>query len=733
MARRELVRVGDLDYLREESLQTVLFCMLAVLYIWCLILFQPINLQPVDHVESAAWGPIFLGIGLAAAFAVRKRSLSLAAAATIVGLAVAMLSTMWTTGAKVAPYMLAVVVSLAGLLFSMKIVVVMTVLCNLAVVTVSYLRWGHSPISAEVLSPVLIIGVVGVLSFLAVRNLYLALHWALDRTMAAQRNEEEARIHRGELARTLKALTEAYQRLEYVNYDLARAREAAEEARLNKQRFVASVSHEMRTPLNVLTALGEMMYLSPERYGDTPLPPGLRRDAREIYRSSKHLLRLIDDVLDMAQIEAGQMRIDSKPVDLRNIVTETLDMIRPLVRGKGTALRTELPADLPSIIVDRDRIQQVLLNLLNNAQRFTERGSITIRAMAKADEIEISVADTGVGIPPDEHEAMFKEFYQVEGLMAQGQGGHGLGLAICKRFIEMHGGRIWVESDGIPGHGSQFHFTLPTADAERVEISTLRETRMPVKSPSGRGRTLLFLDQDSTARRLLEHGLGDYQIVPVDDALKVPGLINELHAQAVVVNSAHKGRGEKQLRTLRQQLAHSPVPIIFCPLVGSHQLEHALGVMDYLVKPITRETIIDLLDRLGERVQRILVVDDDPQMVHLLSRMLETAKREYTVTSACNGREGLYQMRSQPPDLVLLDLIMPEMDGYAMLTQMREDAELRDTPVVVVTAQRLTPEEERQISGQTLMVRTETGFTNKEILTYLSGILNATDTLPLPS
>ena len=729
MASKKLVTVGDLDYLREDSLRAVLFCMLVVLYIWSLILFQPINLQPVDHIGDTTWGPVFLGIGLAVAFVTQKRSPSLAAAAAIVGLAVAMLSTMWVTGAKVAPYMLAVVVSLAGLLFSMRIVVVTTVLCSIAVAVVSSLRWGYSPISAEALSPVLVIGVVGVLSFLAVRNLYMALHWALDRAMAAQRNEEEARIHRGELARTLKALTEAYQRLEYVNYDLARAREAAEDARLNKQRFVASVSHEMRTPLNVLTALSEMMYLSPERYGDTPLPPGLRRDAREIYRSSKHLLRLIDDVLDMAQIEAGQMRIDFKPVDLRSIVTETLDMIRPLVRGKGTALRTELPADLPPVLVDRDRIQQVLLNLLNNAQRFTERGSITVRAKVEADEIEISVVDTGVGIPPDEHEAMFKEFYQVEGLVAQGQGGHGLGLAICKKFIEMHGGRIWVESDGIPGHGSQFHFTLPTAEAERLEISTLQETRMPPKLPRGRGRTLLLLDPDSTAKRLLERGLEAYQIVPVDDVLKIPRLIDELRVQAVLVNSAHKGQRGKHLLALRQQLAHSPVPIILCPLAGGHQLEKTLGVTDYLVKPITRETLIDLLDRMDADVQRVLIVDDDPQMVHILARMLETAKREYKVTSAHNGEEGLRKMRSQRPDLVLLDLVMPEMDGYAMLTQIREDADLCDIPVVIVTAQQLTPEEERQMSGQTLMVRTEVGFTNKEVLTYLSGILNATNAL----
>jgi signal transduction histidine kinase/DNA-binding response OmpR family regulator len=729
MSRRKLVTDDDLDYLRAESLRPVLFCIGAVLYIWYLVLFQPANTFPVDRVGAAIWGPIFLGIGLGMAFAFQKRSSSVAAALAITGAATAIFSTMWVTGARVAPYMLTVVVSLAGLLLGIKIVVVATVLCSAAVIAVGSLRWGSPPISSEVLSPVLAIGVVGVLSLLSVRNLYMALHWALDRTMAAQRNEEEARKHRGELARTLKALSEAYQRLEYANYDLARAREAADEARLNKQRFVASVSHEMRTPLNVLTALGEMMYFSPERYGDQPLPPDLRRDAREIYRSSKHLIRLIDDVLDMSKIEAGKMRIDFEPVSITDVVIETLDMIRPLVREKGVALRVEMPRALPMVLVDRDRVQQVLLNLLNNARRYTESGSITVRVIHDSEQIQATVADTGVGIPPGEIEDMFKEFHQVEGLVAQGGGGHGLGLAICKRFIEMHGGRIWVESDGVPGHGSQFHFTLPVVGAERPEVSSLQETQRPLRAPTGRGRTLLLLDHDSAARKMLEQGLEEYRVVPVEEVSQVPRLIDELRAQALVVNSAHEEQVKEQLSALRQQLSLSSFPIILCPLIEKRQLGQTLGVMDYLVKPIAREALVDLLDSLGGRVHRILIVDDDPRMVHILLRMIETAGRDYEVRYAYNGREGLREILSQRPDLVLLDLVMPEMDGYEVLTQMRENAELSDLPVVVITAQAPTSEEERHMGKRPLLISTEAGFTHREILVYLRGILDATNTL----
>ncbi len=727
MRRHALVIRDDLEYLRKDSLWAVLWCMTAALYLWGLILFQPFNLQPVNRVGAAAWGPVLMACGLVAAFALRGRSVPGAAAAAIAGVAAAILFTMWLMDAGVAPYMLAIVVSLTGLLFGMRTVVGVTALCSVAVIAIGALRWGHSPLSAEVLSPLLVIGVVGVLSFLAVRNLYFALQWALDRTMAAQRNEEEARFHRGELARTLKALTEAYQRLEYANYDLARAREVAEEARLNKQRFVARVSHELRTPLNVLTALSEMMYLSPERYGAGPLPPELRRDAREIYRSGKHLLHLVDDVLDMAQIEVGQMRVDFEPVNLHDVVVEALEMIRPLVRGKAIALQAELPPDLPLVLIDRDRVQQVLLNLLNNAQRFTERGSITVHAVSESDWVRVTVADTGVGIPPGEHEDMFKEFHQVEGLGTRDRAGHGLGLAICKRFIEMHGGRIWVESDGIPGHGSRFHFTLPVVGAERPELSTLWKTPLPLRPPTGRGRPLLLLDQDAAIQRMLEEGLEEYQIVPVDDASQVPMLAHELRAQAVVINSARRGVG-RQMSELRQRLGRSSLPVILCPLVGEDQLKQALDVEDYLVKPVSREALMTVLDRLDGRVHRVLIVDDDPQMVHVLSRMLEAAGRDYEVRCAYDGREGLREMHSRQPDLVLLDLVMPGMNGYDMLMQMREDARLQSVPVVVITAQQQTPEEERRLGGKTLIVRTEAGFTNKEVLACLHAVLGAIGT-----
>lgn len=290
----------------------------------------------------------------------------------------------------------------------------------------------------------------------------------------------------------------------------------------------------------------------------------------------------------------------------------------------------------------------------------------------------------------------------------------------------MHGGRIWLESDGVPGQGSQFHFTLPLAGAESVETSTLfRTPEPPLRRPGGRGRTLLLLDKDSSIVHTLEKGLEEYQLVPVGDVSEIPMLVNELRPRAVVLNLAHRKRARQQLRELQRMIGQSALPIVLCPLVGERQLGQSLGVTDCLVKPITREALMALLDRLDENVSRILVVDDDPRMVRILSRMIQATGRDYRVKPAYDGQEGLREMRRQRPDLVLLDLVMPGMDGYSVLTHIHQDAELRRIPVAVITAHARTPEEERQLGGRMLSVYTGAGFTNEEALACLRSILDA--------
>jgi signal transduction histidine kinase/DNA-binding response OmpR family regulator len=718
MIKKVFERSADLAYLRSESLQPVLFVVMVALYLWYLVLFQPIN-----QVGTGGWGLVLLAGGLVIAFFTRKRSVSFASAALILSIAASILYTMGLTDITAAPYLLVVAVSLTGLLFSLKVVMGVTILCSSAVMVVGSLYWGHSPFSSELLAPVLVIVLVGTLSSLTVRNLYLTLYWAWDRTMAVQHNEEKLLDRQGELARALKALDVAYKQLEHLNYDLARARAAAEEARRAKEQFATHISHELRTPLNVIMAFSEMMYLSPGSYGQAPLPSAYRGDIREIYRSSKHLLKLIEDVLRLSRTGSSEMRIQPEPTELHQVVTEALGVIRPLLRGKNVELRAELPRDLPSVVVDRARIGQVLLNLLNNARRFTEQGSITVQATLEAGRVKVTVADTGIGIPPAELHQVFKEFRQLEGSVSLHQDGSGLGLAISKRFIELHGGRIWAESEGA-GRGSCFHFTLPLQEPHFFEAGS-REALPFVRTPTGRGRTILLLDQDSFTVQILKEGLKDCQVVTVKSVLEVPSLISETHPRAVVLNLTRKSEAWQQMVELREQLGSSSLPIILCSLVGPQHLGHALRVKDYLVKPITREALVALLHRLDMDIRRILVIDDDPRMVNLLARLLQADTREYEISWAKNGQEGLSKMQEQPTDLVLMDLNMPQMDGYSLLGQMQQDPDLCCIPVVVVTAHTGSPEEERRLGGRSLFISNQAGFTNDEVLNYLRHILNA--------
>ncbi len=713
------VAAGDLAHLREEALGNVLVFALIGWYGWCAVLF------PGNAGFHAVWcGPVLMLAGLGAGVLLRKRHPSLAGAAVLAGMATGALHHVWLQGLGLTPYLLAVVVGLTGLLFGLQAVLVAMAACGGLVIAIGALRWGYPIYAGDLWAPVLVIGAVGITSALAVRNLYTALYWAWDRTLAAQRNEKELRERRAELARTAKALDEACQRLEHLNYDLAQAREAAEEARLIKQQFTTNVSHELRTPLNVIVAFSEMMYLSPESYGGVPLPPEYLGDAREIYRASQSLLRLIDDVLDLSQIEAQRLRLQLEPVPLPEVVAEALGIMRPLVRGKNIELRAEIPTDLAPLLMDRARVRQVLLNLLNNARRFTPKGSITVSAVAEPQAVRITVADTGIGIAPEDQDKVFQEFRQLDGSSTRQRDGTGLGLAISKRFVEMHGGRIWVESEGIPGKGAAFHFTLPL-NGQGSTAAHLQRTALTLARPGGRGRTLLAVGQDPAAIRLLEQALEEYRVVPVADVAEVPQLAAELQPQAVLLNAAQGRPAWRRARQLRRTLGGTVLPILLCPLVSERQMGQDLGVIDYLVKPIARQALVDLLNRLGPDTGRILIIDDDPRMAQVLSRMIRSTGRPCEVRRAHRGQAGLREMRHERPDLVLLDLVMPGMDGQAVLAKMREDPDLAAVPVVIITAQEHTPAAERRLSGGVIQVSREAGFSNEEALAYLRHMLEA--------
>ncbi|MBC7256609.1 MAG: HAMP domain-containing histidine kinase, partial [Chloroflexi bacterium] len=349
-----------------------------------------------------------------------------------------------------------------------------------------------------------------ILSYVATHNLQLAVQWANLSQKAALESLEGLRERRAELRRLTDLLRQNQERLHYLNIRLEQAKVAAEEAYRTKQHFVANVSHELRTPLNLITGFSELMAFSPASYGGIRLPAPYRQDVMEIWRSSKHLLSLVEDVLALAQLEAGQMIVKRDWGDLLAVIRDACETVAPLVEAKGLALCLDLPSSLPAAYIDAGRIRQVLLNLLNNAQRFTHEGKITVRAEIQGNEIIVSVSDTGVGIASEDLPHIFEEFRNLsKGSSSGGSGGFGLGLSISRRLVEAHGGRLWAEST--LGQGSTFFLSLPL-EAQMGALGRPTLIRTASRPSAHRRKPVLLVISDEEDDLLSRH-LEDFEVV----------------------------------------------------------------------------------------------------------------------------------------------------------------------------------------------------------------------------
>ncbi|MBI2939855.1 MAG: response regulator [Chloroflexi bacterium] len=524
------------------------------------------------------------------------------------------------------------------------------------------------------------------LSNLATRPANTALAWAWQSYVQASEKTELLRYHQGDLNRTLKSLTDAYYRLEVASQELARARQAAEEARRLKAEFAANISHELRTPLNLIIGFSEMMVKAPHTYGDEALPAAYRADVEAIYRNARHLSSLIDDVLDLSQVDAGEMGLRKEQTGLTEVAREAAGAVAALFSSRGLSLRVEVPGELPGLLIDRTRIRQVFINLLNNAAKFTSRGGVTVTARQQDHDVVVAVTDTGIGMAPKEIPLVFEEFRQLDGSLRREQPGSGLGLAISKRFVELHGGSIWAES--LPGQGSTFSFALPI-NQNVVSAPVRRDWETWVRLPPEREApaeltAIVVLDEDPGRARLLQRRLDGYEVLAAASDQEAERLALRTRAQAIVAFADPDGDAQKRIRRLRQVPAG--IALVVCSLPGAPDSSAQLGVVDYLVKPVAQERLVAALRRLGSQVRTILVVDDDPDMVRLLSRMIRATSRRYRVLRAGDGAEALDMLRERGPHAVLLDLALPGLDGYSLLEEMKRAPDLRGIPVVVVTA-----------------------------------------------
>jgi len=516
------------------------------------------------------------------------------------------------------------------------------------------------------------------------------VEWAEQVYAAAYETLEQLRDKRADYEQTVAELKGANAQLNSLNKLTQNLRQIAETERSAKAQFVANVSHELRTPLNMIMGYTEMITQSPRMY-DTPLPGALLADLAVVQRNAEQLSRLVNDVLDMSQIESDQMALTRESVDFRELVEFVIAAVTPLFKRKNLYLRHDIHADIHYIFCDRTRIQEVLLNILSNAGRFTEQGGVVIRAIIDGDNLIVSVTDTGPGIAKPDIDRLFKPFEQLDARIRRDYGGSGLGLAISKKFVEMHEGRIWVESQ--IAVGTTFFISLPllqhnpaATDHMRLFSPYLHYER---RSSSGRGAELLakqkafVMESGGVLGRLITRYMSDVEVIPTTDLSEFDQRRAELPTDLLLVNQKLDALHPQ---ALRQLALDTGMVVIACSIPDTDERARSLGVSDILVKPVSRNQLLQTLDRRGITDGGILIVDDEPDACQLFARMLSADDQNFSVMTANNGAEALRILEAFQPRVILLDLVMPTMNGIEFLAARTTRPELQSIPVILMSA-----------------------------------------------
>jgi CheY-like chemotaxis protein/nitrogen-specific signal transduction histidine kinase len=510
--------------------------------------------------------------------------------------------------------------------------------------------------------------------------------------------------------RLSQQLTIAVNRLEDSNNQLDRARRDADAARRLKSEFATAISHELRTPLNLIIGFSDMLTRE-VGLNHRPLAPArLLGDVQAIHRNAVHISDLINDVLDLSRIEAHRFALQKQPIVIARVVDEAVEAVRGLFDEAAIALRTIVDENLPLVLADPVRTRQVLINLLANAARHTEEGAVEVSAVRDGNQVVVSVRDTGVGILAEDLPWVFEEFRQV-GDPRRRRGGTGLGLAVTRHFVEMHGGNIWVES--ALGSGSTFTFTLPLQEQVVSIAAPPNWNRLLGGRPSAadRRRVLLIAEPETEPYRLFRSYLDGYEVVAscnLDDA--------ECRAQlsdisALVLAESRPSAEARRLIATKPALA--ALPVVTCLLPSAIQFDPKMAVADYLVKPVRREALVASLRRISRRVRAVLIVDDDADFRELLVRTIRQEFRHCRVLQAADGATALDLMRAQRLDAVVLDLLMADSDGYDVLTARIDDPLLRGIPLVVVSARGA---EDETITADSLTLWRTNGLTMGELM-----------------
>jgi signal transduction histidine kinase/DNA-binding response OmpR family regulator/putative methionine-R-sulfoxide reductase with GAF domain len=479
-----------------------------------------------------------------------------------------------------------------------------------------------------------------------------------------------------------------------------------------KSQFLANMSHELRTPLNSIIGFSRVIL----KGIDGPVTELQQQDLSAIHNSGQHLLSLINDILDISKIEAGKMELAfDDAINMLDVVNAAMSFAVGLTKDKPIRLLKEVPAELPTVRADPTKVRQVLINFLSNAAKFTDEGSITVRASitsgpGKRPEIMVSVTDTGPGITPEDQARLFQPFTQVDASLTRKVGGTGLGLSISRRLIEMHGGRIGVESE--IGKGSMFYFTLP----------------LPYASPPGENKTILAIDDDRQVINLYERYLKGqgYEVIAVTDPAEAVQKVRQAQPYAIILDIMMPERnGWQVLEELKATPETRHIPVIVCTIVEDHEKGFSLGAADYLTKPILQDDLVHSLNRLNHNgdIHDVLVIDDDADDLRLVQKIL-SENSQYEVRAAQGGPEGLVAIQTKPPHAIILDLFMPGLDGFTLLETVRADPRLKDIPVIIFTAGDLNDEQISRLAEFTQKMIHKGSFKEDELLASIENALH---------